>query len=378
MLNGAVQPVNDANEVNRRALQPYQSLWLAHWKRTGSDAGGGDNISPGPSRSEELDYVARKDGLSRGVEAPSRSASGFGSIRSRTFVTGYNFTKLGRKSVGSEGMIGSLDGRDADALFGLSSLNGGFDVEAEKFVKGKEAAVSDGSGQISAGMRTLEEEQCCEIDLLCERNFRLPSQSDDSSDECLRESGSCDHCLSMTDKAWSLRKQTCLGIRLSPNPSDENESTKSHIDLYSKLKLQKCDHGLGVKRICSSADVPGRASSEFPKFSESNSDLFITNKTSVDAFKENGTSRSTRVISNIGGNLSSDFRSIFPFFGQNKHKVQLQSLSSSDDSRVKECKSDSKASKFTVRNELSAEPDTLETRSVKEKQYKKIPYSGML
>ncbi|XP_057788260.1 uncharacterized protein LOC131005354 [Salvia miltiorrhiza] len=390
MLNGVVQPVNDAIERSRQTVQPYQSLWLAHWKRTDCDAAG-DSTSPSASRSEELDYVARKDGLAKGVETSSRSAT-VGLTKKRTFDIGDDFITIGGRSIGNDRVISSLDDQNTAVLSRLNPLKGSFveshvspeeyGIETYKFDKGK-AVASVSSSQRSANMRILEHEQCCErreTDLLCERKVGSTSRSNNSSDECLRDSISCDHCLPMINRAWFLKMQKSSGIRLSPsqsNSSEENETTKSHIDSCSHLKLQKCDHGLGTMRIRTGVEVPGGMGGRFPWFSETNNDLLMKKKTDVNAFKENDTFRSKRVTSKINGNLSDDLCSVLPFFGQNKQTLPLHALSSLNNSEVKEYMRDVKASTVTIGNELSAETDTMDMDSLKEKKYEKSLRSGI-
>ncbi|XP_042057866.1 uncharacterized protein LOC121802296 isoform X1 [Salvia splendens] len=384
MLNGTVQPVNDANERSKQTVRPYQSLWLAHWKQTGCDARG-VSTSPNASRNEELDYVARKDGLTKGVEDFSRSASG-GMTTKRALDIGDDFIKIGRRSLGNNS---NLDDQDADALSKLKSLEESFvesssHVSAEdfgiitnKYDKGK-AAASICFRQRTADMRMLKHGQCLEhrqIDLHCERKMISLSQSEYNSDECLRESISCDHCLSMINRVWFPKMQKSPGVRLFPsqsNSSDENGTAKSHIDCHSHLKLQKCGHGLGTMRIDSGVEVQGGTLAGFPRFSQTSHDMLMTKKTHVYAFKETDLFGSKRVITNVNGNFSEDLHSVFPFLGHNKQKVPpFQALSSLKDSEVKEDIRDVKASTVTIRNELSAETDSVDVDSLKEERYKK-------
>lgn len=423
MLNGVVQSVNDANERSRQTLQPYQSLWLAHWKRTDCCAAGA-TIIPDASGREELDCMSWKDGLIKGLEASARSANGLGRIKNRTFETSDDFIEAGRKSVGNERMFSSVfkDGQDADdvqviipelaqdlecskavhnrsgiplsgchsveeatsdnppelmrtcsarkdSLFRLNPLQEIF-VESPsrtlpyKFDKGK-AAMSVGSRQGSADMRMLEHEQCWE------RKVGSPSQLDNSSDECFRGSILCGHSLSMINRGWFMEMQKSSGIRLFPsqsNSSEDYETTKSRNDCYSQLKLQNV-HGLETMTICTAVDVSGGTLAGFPRFSQTNNDLLTTKKTDVNTFKENDTFRSRRVFTKTNGNMSGELHSISPFFGQNNLKVSLQSPSCLNDSEVK-------ASNVTTRNELSAETDSMSMDSFKDNKYKNL-HSGM-
>ncbi|KAL1563952.1 hypothetical protein AAHA92_06369 [Salvia divinorum] len=385
MLNGTVQPVNDANERSKQSVQPYQSLWLAHWKQTGCDARGVSS-SPNASRNEELDYVARNDGLTKGVEDFSRSASRRLTTK-RALDIGDDFIKIGR-SFGNDRVISNLDDQDADALSKLKSLEESFvetsshvsaeefGIVTDKFDKGK-AAASICFRQRTADTRMLDHGQCCEhrkIDLHCERKVISLSQSENSSDECLRESILCDHCLSMVNRVWFPKMQKSPGITLFPcqsNSSDEKGTAKSHIDCYSHQKSQKCGQGLGTMRIDSGVELQGGTLAGFPRFSQTNHDMIMTKKTDINAFKETDLFESKRVITNVNGNFSDDHRSIFPFLGQNMQKVPLQALSSLKDSEVKEYIGDVKASMVTIRNELSAETDSMDMDSLKEERYKK-------
>ncbi|KAH6786021.1 hypothetical protein C2S51_038476 [Perilla frutescens var. frutescens] len=415
MLNGGVvQLVNDTNKRSKQALQPYQSLWLSHWKRTGSDAAG-ETSSPNAFRSEELDYVSHKDGLTKGLEASLRSAS-------RTFEIGDDAIKVGSKSLGNDRMLGSLfkNDQDADGMQALSpdlaqSLEGCRVVDHRSRIQlaslvpctvvangipsrgcnsvgadvsdnppkwmGTRTAMEDSlfglnplqeslvessshilphksdKGKAAEGdayMRMVEHERCYgrrQTDLLCERKVGSPSQSDNSLDECLRESVSCDHCLSMINRGWFLKMHKCSGIKLLPsesNSSEEYERKKSHNDCYSQLKLQNCVHGVGTVRIFSAVDVSEGTLAGFPRFFQTNNDLLITKKTDVNLFKENATFRSKKVTTKINRNMS----------------------------EVKDCIRDVKASKVTIMNELSNEIDTMEMDSFKEKKSKKNLHSA--
>ena len=208
------------------------------------------------------------------------------------------------------------------------------------------------------------------------------SKSEYSSDECLRESISCDHCLSMISRVWFPKMQKSPGVRLFPsqsNSSDEKGTAKCHIDCYSHLKLQKCGHGLGTMRIDSGMEVQGGTLAGFPRFSQTNHDMLMTKKTHVYAFKETDLFGSKRVITNVNGNFSEDLHSVFPFLGHNTQKVPpFQAVSSLKDSEVKENIRDVKASMVTIRNELSAETDSVDMDSLKEERYKKnLQHSGM-
>ncbi|KAI3446131.1 hypothetical protein Pfo_002796 [Paulownia fortunei] len=261
-----------------------------------------------------------------------------------------------------------------------------FDLEKYAFDKGK-AAVSPlfsksvvVSKQLpNANVIMLEHEQGHEhsqsADLVCERKMDCHSQSDNSANACFREGIACDHYLSTFGRDRLRKMQKCSGIRLFPSQCLASEETKkSYKDCYSQLKLQNCVD-VETMRICTTVDALEGTPGGCPRLSQTTQSLLNTKQTDVNLSKENDILISTRVIPKLNRNISSGLHHQSPFFGQGKRRGKPQPPSSSIDSEAKEHVGDVEASKVTIKNESSAETDTKDMDSCKEKNLLSGSYS---
>ncbi|KAK6121446.1 hypothetical protein DH2020_044806 [Rehmannia glutinosa] len=111
-------------------------------------------------------------------------------------------------------------------------------------------------------------------------------------------------------------------------------------------------------RICTTVDSLEAKAGGCPKFSQTTHSLLITKKTDV-LSRENDIIRTTRLITKMNENTSGNI-TLSPFFGQGNRGVKLQPLSSSSNSEGKRNVGNVEASKVSIKNESSAETDTMD------------------
>ncbi|KAK6121382.1 hypothetical protein DH2020_044881 [Rehmannia glutinosa] len=129
-------------------------------------------------------------------------------------------------------------------------------------------------------------------------------------------------------------------------------------DCYSLNKLPNCFHDMETMRICTTVDSLEAKAGGCPKFSQTTHSLLITKKTDV-LSRENDIIRTTRLITKMNENTSGNI-TLSPFFGQGNRGVKLQPLSSSSNSEGKRNVGNVEASKVSIKNESSAETDTMD------------------
>lgn len=140
---------------------------------------------------------------------------------------------------------------------------------------------------------------------------------------------------------------------------------KSHHDCYSLEKLPNCVDNVETMRIYTTVESIGEPGGH-SRFSRTTHSLFITKRTDINLSKENDIVRYRRVFTEFNGNKSSDFHRLSPCYSQGQQGLNLQALDSSMDNERKENVIDVKASKVIVKNESSAETDTMDVDSFKE------------
>lgn len=232
-------------------------------------------------------------------------------------------------------------------------------------------------------LRIIEQEHCQKhsqsADSICERKMGSHSESDTSMNACFRDCNTSlllnvpsmnDHHLPTSGQDWFQKMQKCSGISLLPSQciaSEKNKSKVSHFDHYSLQKLPNC-HDLETMRICTTVDSLEATTGDCPRFSQTTHSLLITKKTDVNISKENDIFR--RLIAKMNGNSFSDLHDIPPFFGQANSRVKLQPLSSSSNSEGQGNVGDIGigTSKVAIKNESSAETDTMDMDFLKEEK----------
>ncbi|KAL2469368.1 uncharacterized protein Fot_50944 [Forsythia ovata] len=272
-----------------------------------------------------------------------------------------------------------------------SHIPNGFDNRKHEFDKGKTAISSfiDRSALVSnnqlanASLRTLEPEHCNihrkSAFLVYGRQMDSHSQSGTSRNARFGESNipmsldtpsMSDGHLSAFGREWFQKIQKFSGMRQFPSQSsalEKSELKKSHPDCYSLEKLPNFVDDVETMRIYAAVDSLEGEPGGHSRFSQTTHSLLITKKTDVNLSKENDILRDRRVFTEFNGNKSSDFHNLPPNYGQGQRGVKLQALGSSTDNEAKENVKDVKASKIIIKNESSAETDTMDVDSFKEK-----------
>lgn len=244
-----------------------------------------------------------------------------------------------------------------------SSDAGPFIIEREysEFDQGKTSVPSFNvrSGLISskqlthAKLRLGEREyhQCHEVD--------GHSRPRNSVTVCFRQSNASsffdppsmsNHHLSALGGEWFQEMQKVSGFRLLPShldTSEETEINKSLHDCYSLQKVPKCTQNVETMRICTTMDSVLDPGGSRPRFCQAIPSLRITKKTDVNL--ENDIFRSTRIL----GDTPCDLRSLYPFCGQGKRGLKIQSLSNFTNSESKG--NYVKDSEVTAKNESSVQ-----------------------
>ncbi|KAL8542979.1 hypothetical protein ACS0TY_003747 [Phlomoides rotata] len=194
-----------------------------------------------------------------------------------------------------------------------------------------QAALSAVSKQLRSAKRLLECEECYEdrhsADLVFERKMDCHSQPDNSVKACFKQS----------------------------------------------MLFQI---GVETMRICATVDASEGIPEDCSRFSHTTNGLLFTKKTDVNAFKESDMVRNSTLVANTKGNISNHlFHCLSPLSGHGKQQVILQPLNSLTDSELKENIEDVKALKVVIRNESSAQTDTM-NMDCSEENSKKNPHSA--
>ncbi|KAK6946269.1 hypothetical protein RJ641_013813 [Dillenia turbinata] len=129
-------------------------------------------------------------------------------------------------------------------------------------------------------------------------------------------------------------------------------------DYHPQPPLPVSTHNVETMRICATVDSVKGYSGGSSNFSQTTHHLFITQKADINFSKGDQIFRDSSVTAKFRGNTFSDFLSLSPFSGQRGVKVQL--LDSSAESEEKEKVEDAKTSPLPVKNESSADTDTLD------------------
>ncbi|XP_051132745.1 F-box protein At2g16365-like isoform X2 [Andrographis paniculata] len=137
----------------------------------------------------------------------------------------------------------------------------------------------------------------------------------------------------------------------------------------SVQKLPTCVQDIETMRICTTVDSVEATPEGFPRISKTTNSLLITKKTDADLSKN--LFRKKQLITEMNGKSPRDIHthSMWPFSSQGNRGVTLQPLCSSSNSGEKIYVEDakaSKASKVTIKNESSADTDTMDMDIFKE------------
>lgn len=173
-------------------------------------------------------------------------------------------------------------------------------------------------------------------------------------------------------KDWLQKMQKCSRV-ISMLPSQFSNKNEQKVPCYDHYPLQKfpsCVHE--TMRICTTVDSVEAPPTGCPWFSQTTHSLLITKNTDVNVSKETDIFR--RLITQMNGNSSSDLEYIPPFIGQANRGVILQPISSSNsEGQGNVGNTGIGTSKYSSKNESSAETDTMDMDFSKEE----IPNCGM-
>ncbi|KAL3651840.1 hypothetical protein CASFOL_004842 [Castilleja foliolosa] len=153
-------------------------------------------------------------------------------------------------------------------------------------------------------------------------------------------------------REWFQKMQ---GVRLLPAQTEEDESNNDR----SQFNLE-------TMRICTTFDSVKAVPGGCPRFSQTTHSLLITKKTDVN--QENDVySGPTRLVKRTNENTSRDVN-LSPFSYQGNRGVKLQPLSSSSNSQGRNNVRSVDGRKVIIRNESSAETDTMDMDLFKEEK----------
>lgn len=244
-------------------------------------------------------------------------------------------------------------------------------------------------------MRMLEQERCRKhsqsVDLVCERKTDSRSESDTSMNACVRERKTTtsflfdapstnENRLSSFSRDWFQKMQNCSAITLLPSQHDsleKTESKKSFYDRYPVQKLPSCVNDLETMRICTTVDSVQASPGGCPRFSQTTHSLLITKKTDVNLLKENEIFKTAGLITKMEGNRSDELHSLSPFFASSNRGVKLQPLNSFSNSEGKSSE-EVRPYKVTIKNESSAETDTMDMDFFKQEKLNSGMYKSCI
>lgn len=352
MSDQIVQSVNGTN-----ASSGHRSLWMG----TSSDAAG-ETHNHNASRNKRSGYAAKDDDLTNGKGIIPRGCHSLGEGTSKNLPKWMQTHLIGEHSPLQETSLDSSS-HIVPYRFYLEETKLGKERVAISPLISRSNVVSK---QVTNGKtRVLEQEQC---------HDHHRSQSENPMDVGYKANITLDRYLSAFGRDCVLENQKFSGIRMFPGQCiAEAETRKPRNDCDSLLKFQNCVRDVETSRICTTTDDSEGAGRGCPGFSQTTQGLLITEKIDVNLLKEDDMFTSTRVISKTIGDTSSDLHHVSLFLGQGKPKIESQPLSSSIDLDVKEKARYLKASKVTIKNEFSAETDSMEMESFREKNL----HSGM-
>lgn len=183
-------------------------------------------------------------------------------------------------------------------------------------------------------------------------------------------------------------------LRRIQNQPNLSEVTKTKMLQHGCNSLRKFPGSLQdveTMRICTTVDSLVPLSGGHPRFSKTTHSLLITKKTDLNSYNEEQTLRSSREFGGFDGNTCVDFQRVSPSFGHGQQGIKISPVGSSDsegkenvddvnpsgrfgtvedvktlgnpmDRRGKKVQDD-----FDLKNESSAETDTMDLDDIKEK-----------
>ncbi|XP_052192455.1 uncharacterized protein LOC127801396 [Diospyros lotus] len=167
------------------------------------------------------------------------------------------------------------------------------------------------------------------------------------------------------------KMHNCSGSGFIPswrNSPDATNSEKLYHGFYSMLRIPSSIHDLETTRICRRNLMDGLAGNAAP-FSETNRSLLLVKKADVSWSKEYETFRESTVSDKSKGNMFNQLLSSSTPSGLGQRVVKLQPLGSSTDSEGKDDTEDIRTPEVCLKNESSAETNTMDIDAFKEQNH---------
>lgn len=163
------------------------------------------------------------------------------------------------------------------------------------------------------------------------------------------------------------KTQNCSGTGLFPSrnsPPAETKPETLHVGCYSLQRMPPSMNDMETLRICTTNSVEELTGGP-ATVSQTSHSLLFRKKTDIGLSKENQTLQESRISTKLKGNMYSELLSLSPLdLGQ--RGVKTQPLGSSTDSEGKDNFEDTKTCTVRLKNESSAETDTMDMDALKE------------
>ncbi|CAK9183483.1 unnamed protein product [Ilex paraguariensis] len=357
MSDHVVQSNNGSDGRAGQSLHSYQSAWMAHWSRTSCNAA--------PQMHSHLshafvnkgdDHVTKPRYLLRGVEVASDFCKSVGS---------------GRKTEAK-----TFETMNACLTRGSASHIAPYEYDC------REDRLNNGN-LLNNNLVTLEHEQCNyrghSALLVCEQKTHNCPNSKKSATPYPRHNNTY---LFLNDPSTSnqhspgfigeqsQRMQNCFSIGLVPSRNCPSQTTK--LETFHPHSIQRMPHSVHdveTMRICTTVDSMEGLPRGPPRISQTTQSVLITKKTDVNLCEGDQIFRESRVSSQFKGNMVGELQSLSPLVGHGQRGVKLKPLDSSMDSEDTGKFEDVKAFEVDLKNESSAETDSMEINVFEERNH---------
>ncbi|KAF7126971.1 hypothetical protein RHSIM_Rhsim11G0179000 [Rhododendron simsii] len=383
-------PRADDDEKSGQSLHSYQSVWMAHWTQTSF------TVAP-----------CVQDGLSLRVESnhhhDSPSAKGFTEVTEARTVRILN--EGSSKNLINERLdcppfpmfrlcqntgSGFDPKNDPDVFFNVRASRPQIESNVEatqilpyRFGKGKAPSSFTSRQELNQLSSVLEGHGCNGPSALLVGEKKLDNHST-LVKAGTSVSGWRNACQSLQDRfagnyhlpivfgecSKKVEKfvPNCFPSSCSPPP----EATKAGSFYHGGYSLQKMPgyaHDTESMRICSTKSTEGFGGGP-GAFSQTTRNLLCMKKADVNLSGEKQIFRDSNVSSKLKGNMFGELLSLSQPLGQNPHTLKLQPLGSSAESEGANNTEDVEAPEVRLKNESSAETDTMDMDAYEEQNYR--------
>ncbi|XAR59560.1 hypothetical protein NMG60_11015438 [Bertholletia excelsa] len=152
------------------------------------------------------------------------------------------------------------------------------------------------------------------------------------------------------------------------SPPDTTKSEKPFHGCYSLQRIQGSIHDVESMRICTTNSLEGLAGGP-GAFSQATQSLLFMKKMDLNFSNKNQTFGESSVSKKLKGSIFSELLNFTTPLGQNKQRVELQPLGSLSESEEKDNIEHAKISEVHLKNESSADTDTMDLDAFKEQNY---------